>query len=231
MKCGEAIFDLTVPYKLYETGKKDDKPLIVYLHGFKQNAGSFKSLTSPLSELQAYHLYPQGPYPLYNPKQSATIEQWGRAWYLYDGRAKHFISSLEESSQFIERLLEDVYSGISPNRIAVFGYSMGAYLAGYYGLTRPKAIDELITVGGRIKTEVIESNPKELEHINVLALHGRHDRRVRSKPQKESCDILADWGVSTTFEELEEGHKLTHSYLNKAKDWLAKLGYEPATDS
>lgn len=63
---GKASFKIEVPYKLYETGEKGKKPLIVYLHGFNQNIDRFEKIVNPLTELRAYHLFIQAPYPIYD---------------------------------------------------------------------------------------------------------------------------------------------------------------------
>ena len=226
LKSGESTFELSVPYTLYETGSDRAKPLMVYLHGFKQNSKIFKRLMHPLTELEAYHLFIQGPYPVYDRKRNKTVDQWGRSWYLYDGRAEQFVSSLEEAAQFLDRLLEDIYPDINTTRTAMVGYSMGGYLAGYYGLSRADQIDELAVMGSRIKTEVFKEEHSGFEHLNVLALHGRQDRSVKSDPQKKSCAMLAGWGASVTFKELEEGHRLSSVYPNEVKKWLTGLGYQ-----
>src|SRR5699024_9032737 len=108
LKSGSSTFELSVPYTLYETGSAKKKPLILYLHGFKQNAEIFRKLMRPLSELKAYHLFVQGPYPIYNPKRNKPVDKWGRSWYLYDGRSRQFVSSLEKTAQFLDGLLEGV---------------------------------------------------------------------------------------------------------------------------
>lgn len=60
---GNIPFQIDVSYNLFETGAQKEKPLIVYLHGFRQNITGFQSLMQPLMDLQAYHLFVQGPYP------------------------------------------------------------------------------------------------------------------------------------------------------------------------
>ena len=54
---GKASFKIEVPYKLYETGEKRAKPLIVYLHGYRQNIVRFEKLVEEMLEVEAYHLF------------------------------------------------------------------------------------------------------------------------------------------------------------------------------
>jgi len=223
---GKTSFKIEVPYKLIETGDAEKKPLIVYLHGFNQNLEIFQNLVEEqMLSLNAYHLFIQAPYPIYNRRHTKKVEEWGRSWYLYDGEQDQFVRSLELASEFVQKVIDDILNHIEVNRVAVFGYSMGGYLAGYFALSRWKHVNELVVVGGRIKTEVFEDREDRYDHLNVLALHGSKDDSVKSAPQKECCDQLSDWGAKVTFKELEETHALSSLFLNEIKSWLLTLGY------
>ena len=151
---GKTSFKIEVPYKLIEVGSKKKKPLIVYLHGYRQNITRFQEKVSKMLNVEAYHLFIQGPYPIYDESRKRKVEDWGRAWYLYDGEQDQFIRSLELSSEFVQEVTEGLLKHIDVSRLAVIGYSMGGYLAGYFALSRWKHVNELVVIGGRIKTEV-----------------------------------------------------------------------------
>ena len=222
---GKTSFNIEVPYKLIEVGKAEEKPLIVYLHGFKQNIDQFEGLVNDLLSVEAYHLFVQGPYPIYDRSRQKEVKDWGRAWYLYDGNQDQFVGSLELASEFLQQLIDNILKQISANRLAVVGYSMGGYLAGYFGLSRWKHVNELIVIGGRIKTEVFKDSPGQYGHMNVLALHGKEDQSVESSSQKKSCKQLEQWGANVTFKELKESHALSSLFVNQAKEWLYNVGY------
>lgn len=224
---GKKSFKIEVPYKLIETGDvPEDKPLIIYLHGFNQNLQQFENLTEGLRELKAYHLFIQGPYPIYDRRHTKKVENWGRSWYLYDGEQKQFIKSLELASEFIQGITDGILDHIDANRIAVFGYSMGGYLAGYFALSRWKHVNDLVVVGARIKTEIFEDHKGSYRHMNVLALHGLNDKSVESKPQKQCCEQLSQWGANVSFKELDETHRLSSLFMNEAKKWFLSIkGY------
>lgn len=223
---GKTSFKIEVPYKLIETGKADEKPLILYLHGFNQNIKQFRGLVEDLVSLEAYHLFIQGPYPIYDRRREKKVEDWGRAWYLYDGEQDQFVKSLELASEFIDEVIDRIINQISVSRVAVFGYSMGGYQAGYFVLSRWKYVDDLMVIGGRIKTEVFENREGRYKHLNVLALHGSSDKSVKSESQKESCEQLSEWGANVTFDEIEASHKLDHIFIDRTKKWLLSEGYE-----
>lgn len=222
---GKTSFKIEVPYKLIEVGKSEEKPFIVYLHGFNQNIEQFQQYMEELLSVEAYHLFIQAPYPIYDRRREKKVEEWGRAWYLYDGEQDQFLRSLELASEFVQEVMDTILEHITPNRIGVVGYSMGGYLAGYFALSRWKHVNDLVVIGGRIKTEVFEERKGNYDHMNVLALHGSKDQSVKSSPQKVSCDQLSAWGADVTFRELDESHTLSNLFLDETKKWLLSHGY------
>jgi predicted esterase len=226
LKSGQATFNIDVPYKLIESGESSgEKPLIIYLHGFNQNIKQFQNLVAPMLQLNAYHLFIQGPYPIYDRSRKKKVEDWGRSWYLYDGEQEQFVKSLESASAFLQGVNEKIMKQISTSRVTVFGYSMGGYLAGYFALSRPKLVDELIVIGARIKTEVFEDGNESYDALKVLALHGARDKSVKSEPQQKSCEQLSEWGTEVTFKTVDSAHKLDEIYLEEALKWMESLGY------
>lgn len=227
IRSGHTTFELKVPYELFETGKTGiEKPLIVYLHGFNQNIKLFKKLVKDLLTVEAYHLFLEAPYPIYDRRGKKKVKDWGRSWYLYDGKQEQFVRSLERSSEFIQKVLDNIADDISVSKIALLGYSMGGYQAGYYALSRQKQITDLIVIGSRIKTEIFEENSQNYDYLNVLALHGAQDKSVKSRPQKQSCEQLSGWGADVTFKELKGTHALSSFFVKKTRQWLLKKGYQ-----
>ena len=222
---GKSSFKIEVPYKLIETGIKGKKPLIVYLHGFKQNIALFEKLTSELKTVEAYHLFIQAPYPVFDHTKSRKVEEWGRSWYLYDGEQDQFIKSLELASEFIQEVIDTLLPNLNVSRVCLFGYSMGGYLGGYFAMSRWKHVNEAIIVGARIKTEVFEDKLEQVEHIKFLAIHGEYDSSVLAEPQAKEIKKLIAFGIDAKFALLKEKHKLTRPFLDTAKEWLKSIGY------
>lgn len=225
LKDGTSSFCIDVPYLLKETGPETEKPLIIYLHGFKQNIEYFEKKVNKMLGLNAYHLFIQAPYPVYDTTRKLEVSRWGRAWYLYDGEQKQFIDSMEKASVFIQQVIEDAISSLKVNRTCILGYSMGAYLGGYFALSRPEYINELITIGGRIKTETFEGKRERANHVNVLALHGKNDSSVYPDPQKKCVEQLKKDGFKAEFRLVDAGHKLESIFVDESMAWLSSIGY------
>jgi len=223
---GKTSFKIEVPYKLIEVGEKNKpKPLLVYFHGFGENIKEFEKKCETFVTIDAYHLYIEGPYPIYDRKKSKNVSDWGRAWYLYDGNRGQFIKSLEITSEFIQEIIDRLLKSIQPSRIGVVGYSMGGYLAGYFALTRWKHVNELIVCGARIKTEILNKNWSTIEHLQILALHGKKDDKVDYKSQQKEIEKLKKSGVRAELVLLDENHDFSAVYINEIYDWLKKVGY------
>lgn len=222
---GKSSFKIEVPYKLIETGEKGKKPLIVYLHGYKQNIELFEGKVSDMLGLNAYHLFIQGPYPVYDESRTRDVSKWGRAWYLYDGNKGQFTKSLEITSEFIQEKIENLLKFIEVDRVCLFGYSMGGYQAGYFALSRWKHISECIVIGARIKTEVFEGRLDPAKHIRFLALHGEDDTSVLPEPQQREIEKLKVKGFEGSFKLLKEPHQLVPAYISESIHWLKVIGY------
>lgn len=224
---GKTTFKLEVPYKIFETGTENSKkPLIIYLHGFGQNISTFQTKCNHLFQVEAYHLYIQGPYPLFERTGTRKVPEWGRSWYLYDGTQNQFIQSLERSSEFIQDVVDNLLKFLPVNRLCILGYSMGGYLAGYFALTRWKHVNDLIVAGARIKTEILHDDWQHVGHLNILAVHGKEDKKVKPAPQKEEILKLKEHGAKAELKLLNESHSFTDAYSIAIFNWLIMHQYK-----
>jgi predicted esterase len=225
---GKTSFKVEVPYKLIETGPKGEKPMIVYLHGRGQNIPLFERQVKSMLNLNAYHLFIQGPYADFELTKSK--EKWGYSWYLYNGRQGSFLKSMEYTAEFIQEIIDHVIKFIKVSRLCVLGYSMGGYMAGYFGTSRWKHTNELVVISGRIKTELLGTKWQNLKHQKVLAIHGLKDEIVSPDSQKEHIQKMADKGIDALFMGVNEGHKLSAHMVKMTIDWLNRMGYQLEQD-
>lgn len=220
---GKTSFKIEVPYQLAETGPKGPKPLIVYLHGKGGTIEAFKRATSGLHALSAYHLYIQGPYA--DKTVTETRERIGYAWYLYNHKQGSLVKSLEYTAEFIQEIIDGVRPFLKITRLCLVGYSMGGYQAGYFAFTRWKHTNELIVIGGRVKTELLGTKWAHIGHIKVLGLHGKSDAVVDPARAKEEIDRLAAKGLDASFQAIPGGHDLSAAAIRRSVAWLKKNGY------
>ena len=225
---GKRSFKIEVPYQLIESGKKGEKkPLILYLHGYNENIKTFQVRCSRFLDIHAYHLFVQGPYPIYDQTGKKTVSNWGRSWYLYDGKRKQFIKSLEITSEFIQEVIDNLIKFINVSKICVLGYSMGGYQAGFFSLTRWKHVNDVVVVCARIKTEVLkDSDFANLKHMNILAVHGRNDDKVRFEGQKEAIEQLKSKGLNSELKLLDGNHDFSSKVIEEIVSWMQSKDYK-----
>lgn len=225
LSSGKTSFKIEVPYKLFHTGRAVAKPLIVYLHGAGQHLQSFEKKMAVFQELEAYHLFIQGPYAhVSRPKERG---KWGYSWYLYNGKQGSFVKSLEYTSEFIQGLIDNLREHINISRLCVLGYSMGGYQAGYFAFSRWKHVNDVINLAGRYKPESF--SPQQLEncrHMNIIAVHGRDDGIVGIAGQQEAIRSLQEAGLSARLIPVDGGHKIQDEMTARALQLLYDIGYQ-----
>lgn len=221
---GKHTFNLKAPYELYETGSTiKAKPLFIYLHGYKQNNILFHKKMEDNLTLNGYHLFVQGPYPL--PTKNRPVEEWGAAWYTYDGNQQKFANSLEHTATYLDGILTAVKSKHKTGQTALIGYSMGGYVAGYYALSRFEKVDYLAVLSARIKTELFESSLHKVKGLNILAVHGQRDKSVKEAPQRKEIENLKNHGVNASLRLVEAGHRLDEKITEPMVNWFLENGF------
>ncbi|NBC26385.1 MAG: hypothetical protein GVY08_05965 [Bacteroidetes bacterium] len=225
-------FSINVPYQVVESGERGvQKPLIIYLHGFGQTLESFKDDAGSLFWLEAYHLFIQAPYPLYDRSRRKKIRDWGRSWYLYDGDQEQFRKSLDHASHFVHRIIQKVADSVPATRVCLIGFSMGGYLAGYHAIRYPDHVNELIMYGARYKSEFLIGGYEKISHQSILGLHGNDDKNVEPGPQKEEMRRLRQHEIDAAFEDVNESHRFSKAGAGIMLDWLADKGYKCKPDN
>jgi len=226
---GKTSFKIEVPYLLIETGKKNTvKPLIIYLHGYGENLKKCRKIFSDCLDFTAYHLFIEAPYPLYDKTGEKRVEDWGRSWYLFDGRQTQFLKSMELASEFIQEIVDRLAELISCNRTCMVGYSMGGYLAGFFALTRTRHIQDLVVIGCRIKTEILDREATDwdqFKNLRILAVHGKNDSAVLPEPQMKEIEFLKSKNIDASFKMTNNHHKMDQHSIQEIKKWLSEKGY------
>lgn len=229
---GKTSFKIEVPYQLIETGGKNtEKPLIIYLHGYGENLKNCQKVFSDCLEFCAFHLFIEGPYPIQDKKGEKSVEDWGRSWYLYDGSQTQFIKSMELTSEFIQEIVDKFSELLSFKRTCMIGYSMGGYLAGYFALTRTKHLQDLIVIGCRIKTEILDPEQThwdQFRDLRILALHGKNDSIVLPQPQEKEIKFLKSKNIDATFRTTKNDHKINQDSIREISNWLSEKNYKKA---
>jgi predicted esterase len=220
---GKTSFKIEVPYLLAETGPKGPKPILVYLHGKGETIDAFQASTTGFHELNAYHLYIQGPYA--DKTVTKSRERIGYAWHLYNHKQGSLVKSLEYTAEFIQEVIDGVRPFLKITRLCLVGYSMGGSQAAYFAFTRWKHTNELIAIGARLDAGILNIGSSHVGHIGILGVHGEQDEVVEAPSQADAIQAMAAAGLDARLQTVPGGHNLSDDAIRASLAWLATRGY------
>jgi phospholipase/carboxylesterase len=203
-------------------GEGEQAPLLVLLHGVGSNEYDLfgladyldprfriLSVRSPLSlGAGAY-----GWYPVTFTPQGAV----GDTRAVEAGRQK-LIAFLEEAIRAYD---------VDPARVYLLGFSQGAIMSLFVGLTRPDLVTGLVVMSGRLLPEAWENRAEDasLSKLSVIAVHGTMDPILPIKDGRNIQAKLSTLPIDFTYREYAMGHHTTTESMTDIAQWLhRKLG-------
>ena len=232
---GRVPFTVRVPWRLLlPEGRGGPAPLLVALHGMGDRIGRFEAEARAALPPGWALLLPSAPLPR-DRERARPGEGSGASWYLYDGDTPRFRESLAGAEAHVLGLLGRLRraAGRRPRgtrppdfrRVALLGFSQGAYLAGVLAVRNPRAFRAAVLVSGRLKHETLagEIPAAAAAGLRVLVLHGAGDLRVLPGPAAASAAAARAAGLAAEDRELPGGHEFTPAMRGAAREWLARL--------
>jgi phospholipase/carboxylesterase len=223
---GTRPFVRDVPWRLHLPAEgSGPAPLLVALHGKGDRAEVFEEEALDALPAGWALLVPSGPIP----RDRSGKHPLGDAWYLYDGDTPAFRESLIRAEGFLLDLLEHLRSGtpgshavaLDFDRVALLGFSQGAYLAGTLAVRHPRSFRAAVLVAGRLKHEMLAEHFRAAKSMRLLGLHGRDDPAVLPAPSRASMEAARAAGLDAEFREIEGGHAFTPEMRAVAREWLS----------
>jgi len=193
---------------------------VVWLHGFGDNpstwAGEFNSTIEQHPTWKWVFLRAPKVPQAYHRK----FREWP-AWGTYYDEGSTNVGSADYDSdsvingdtiQEVHRVIDEIinHDEVSPNRIIVGGYSMGAGGAAACGLTYPVQLGGIAMLNGWLPPSARKAVKKRspLNDFAALISHGDQDEMVGFCCAKEAARILDQAGAVVKFEvQKGEGHR------------------------
>lgn len=181
--------------------KRGGKPdsMVIFLHGYGSNGNDLISLAPELAEA-----LPGTVFVSPNAIEPVAMAPGGYQWFPISNLDPHLMehgvrSAAPSVDRFIDRELEKY--GLTPDRLALVGFSQGTMMALHVGLRREQQIGAIlgysgVLVGGPSLKEQIRSKPP------VLLIHGDRDPMIPIPAMFDSAESLAaadhgaQWHVS-----------------------------------
>lgn len=200
--------------------------LVVLLHGRGSNARDLLSLAHYWQEALPHAAFASLEGPLGcdgappSCRQWFDLGQWEPPMLL--SMQKHCLPEMATTAAQVERLIQQELQrdNLQADQLAFMGFSQGAMMALYLGLTRAQPCAGILGYGGALLCEesLINSKPP------VFLYHGASDDVVIPKELELAKEKLTQWGVSTQATLRPRlGHGIDETGLAQGTSFLKRI--------
>ncbi|MFD1797257.1 alpha/beta fold hydrolase [Paracoccus aurantiacus] len=204
-------------------GPKDASRAVVFLHGYGADGADLLGLADALGP----HLPGTAFYAPDAPERCAN-NPFGYQWFpipWLDGSTEEqarasMALSIDDINAFLDKVLAD--EGITPDQLAVVGFSQGTMMALHVLPRRDKPVACIVGFSGRLLVpELLESEAKSKPP--VLLLHGDQDPMVPFADLGLAADALDKAGFETFTHVMKgTGHGISPDGLGVALQFLSE---------
>ena len=130
----------------------------------------------------------------------------------------------EESRLALLRFIAELVAklGLDAERVFLAGFSQGAIMSLYVGLTEPRGIAGVVAMSGRLLHEVLPrlAPLAELRGLPLLVQHGTRDGVLPIRFGREAKKELEGLPLALDYREYDMDHEITAASLADAEVWL-----------
>jgi phospholipase/carboxylesterase len=152
----------------------------------------------------------------------------GRHWYAVKRVGYPEPETFGRAYRLLSGFLDDLLAerGISWERTAVGGFSMGAVMSYAIGLGkgRPRPAGILALSGFIPQVDGWEARLDERRGLPVLIHHGRADPVIEVDFGRRAAALLSAGGLTVDYVESDAGHELPPALLQRMRDFLVRAG-------
>lgn len=148
------------------------KCIVIWLHGLGADCYDFLPFIEKFNKSEFEFILPNAPIIPITLNQGMKMRGW------YDIHSLDFgfqdSEGLNSSKDYIEKIITERVNGLTYSpKIIISGFSQGAALALYIGLTSSIKIDGVVSLSGYLPH--INEDKLTNKKIPILAMHGNHD--------------------------------------------------------
>ena len=201
--------------------QKNPKALVVWLHGLGADENDFVPFIKSLELDNTEFILPNAPLRPITMNQGLSM----RGWYDIKGTHKsldfsyHDESGLIKSKGLIEAIIKKRCSQ-TKNILKVFigGFSQGAALSLFTGLSSKQAISGIISLSGYLPKNINQLDPKETP---IIAIHGEGDDIIGIDIAKKSYKEIQG-SKDFFFKSYNMAHEVIYEEIADVKNFLIK---------
>jgi len=188
---------------------------IVFIHGWKGNKDSFKSLASIIKVKNTKWFFPQAPYKINEGKDAYS---W--SFQNTDGTYE-----VKQTVRLLNKFLkENVLNAIDSKNIFFIGFSQGATVCYDFILQLESSWGGVFPVAGfkRDQKKAFTVHPNQFETPIIIG-HGLKDEVIPIESSENIYKELKQNNCNVSFEKFNGGHKISINYLKKIQSVITGL--------
>ena len=195
--------------------KSTKKRALILLHGVGSNEADLFSLADQLP----------GDFYVIAPRGQFILGAGSYAWYNVDfSTGKPVFDKTQEMSsrEVIRKFIAQVKQKYQVDEVYLGGFSQGAIMSFSVGLTNPAAIKGIISLSGRLLSEIrpVIIKNDDVQQLKVFVAHGVQDNTLTVQYAREAKLYLEDLGVQLSYHEYEMGHQVNGAVIKDMNNWL-----------
>ena len=168
------------------------KALVVWLHGLGADQNDFVHFINRLNLDEFTFILPNAPFRKISMNQGYEMRGW------YDIHSLDFKTQdedgLNESKCIIESIIQSNYKILNEPKLYIGGFSQGAALAQYIGLSSKFKFTKIVSLSGYLPKLTIPINKSSKKILKYGFNHRYHPAILKAKEIIESKDSkLSDW--------------------------------------
>lgn len=192
------------------------KALVVWLHGLGADQNDFVHFIKRLNLNEFTFILPNAPFRKITMNQGYEMRGW------YDIYSLDFKTQddagLNESKYIIESIIQSKYKSLNKPKLYIGGFSQGAALAQYTGLSSKFEFTKIVSLSGYLPKLAIPGNKS---YKKILAIHGTHDDIININLAKQSYE---KYKINENFilKEYKMGHEVIEEEIFDVHEFLLR---------
>ena len=201
--------------------QKNPKALVIWLHGLGADENDFVPFVKNLELDNTEFILPNAPLRPITMNQGLSM----RGWYDIKGTHKSLNFSYQDESGLIKS--KDLIEAIIKKRcsqtrsipkVFIGGFSQGAALSLFTGLSSKQAISGIISLSGYLPKNINQLDPKETP---IIAIHGEGDDIIDIDIAKKSYKEIQE-SKDFFFKSYNMAHEVIYEEIADVKNFLIK---------
>lgn len=201
------LIEIPITYVNFNVGQ--DKPLLIFLHGFADSASAFLRRAYPQPSDKYEILAINGPFPV--PQKKDGIWKHAFGWYFSDFLTNTTFIHPKVAVKAVNDLLTNL--NLNERKKMLIGFSQGGFFIPHL-LPTLKNVEHVVSIGAAYRAEDYPS----VLNVTVDALHGTNDDIISLASAAASFQTLK---VRNPIGEFKAFTEMGHTMNSEARTWLS----------